>query len=167
MNPTRTTPPSHPAAATPGRSRRPGHPTSVPPQGPRAAMPAGPASTATEPAPAPGADPVDRLEGIRVRLTALLPLLQDEPSRRLAAVLREVEALAGQLRRSRAGESPALGSPSATAAGGGVTGGGVTGHGSPAPGRARQAPAVPPTGHRPPALPCGPDYPLLPAHRAS
>ena len=164
MNPTRTTPPSHASAVTTSRSRRPGHPVSVPLAGSGATAPAGSAT------PVPDADPVDRLQGIRARLAALAPLLQDEPARRLDAVLREVEALVEQLGRRRTGESGEAGPPSRAVQTPAVQGLGI--HEVPAPGHPRQSPAAPTTHapttrHRPPALPCGPDYPLLPVHRAS
>ena len=151
MSTLRTTPPSHAAGASTTRPRRPGHLV--------APAPAGPADSTAVARPAAGAgagvDPVDRLEGIRVRLAALAPLLQDEPARRLAEVLREVEALVEQLGRPSTGEAqPEAGAPAAVRPGQGA------GHPHP-------AATVPPTRHRPPALPCGPDYPLLPAHRAS
>ncbi|MDR6865004.1 hypothetical protein [Phycicoccus sp. 3266] len=159
MNPTRTTPP-HASAVTTKGSRRPGHPAPVPPPGPGTATAAGQGTGR-------GADPVDRLEGIRVRLAALAPLLQDEPARRLAAVLREVESLVEQLRRPPTGESQAAGSPSRAVADRGAADRGAAGQAAPAPGRPHQAPTAPTTRHRPPALPCGPDYVLLPVHKAS
>ena len=161
MSTLRTTPPSHAAGASTTRPRRPGHLV--------APAPAGPADSTAVARPAAGAgagvDPVDRLEGIRVRLAALAPLLQDEPARRLAEVLREVEALVEQLGRPSTGEAqPEAGAPAAVRP---AQGAGHHGPEVPAPGHPHPAATVPPTRHRPTALPCGPDYPLLPAHRAS
>ncbi|GAB3450693.1 hypothetical protein GCM10027517_38640 [Phycicoccus ginsengisoli] len=96
---------------------------------------------------------VARLEGIRDRLRALLPIVHDEGGRQVAAALREVDALLADLhpRAAPAPQSPA-----------------------PAPGSrtVTQPPPDPATGsparaarRRPPALPCGPDYPLVPVNR--
>ncbi|HET8768649.1 MAG TPA: hypothetical protein VFM86_15090, partial [Pedococcus sp.] len=115
MSTLRTTPPSHAAGASTTRPRRPGHLV--------APAPAGPADSTAVARPAAGAgvDPVDRLEGIRVRLAALAPLLQDEPARRLAEVLREVEALVEQLGRPSTGEAQAqAGAPAAVRPGQGA-----------------------------------------------
>lgn len=166
MNPTRTTSPSHASAVTTSRPRRPGHAASGPPAGAGAAAATGHATTGT------AAAPVERLEGIRVRLTALAPLLRDEPARRLAEVLREVEALVEELDRQRTSGSQETGSPSPAVPSPAVPSRDLPSQGAgmhevPAAGHSRQSPAAATPRHRPPALPCGPDYPLLPAHRAS
>ena len=181
MNPTRTTSPSHASAVTTSRPRRPGHPASVPPAGAGAAAATGQATTGT------AAAPVERLEGIRVRLAALAPLLRDEPARRLAEVVREVEALVEELDRQRTSGSQETGSPrpsvpsppvpspavpsqavpSQAVPSRGLPSQGAGIHEVPAAGHPRQSPSAATPRHRPPALPCGPDYPLLPAHRAS
>jgi hypothetical protein len=160
MTTVRATQPSHTGGAPTARARRPGHLAPPAPLGP-----AGATEAAARPVAGAGAgvDPVDRLEGIRVRLAALAPLLQDEPARRLAAVLREVEALVDQLGRPSTGEAEAGASRAVRPA----QGAGHHGPEVPAPVHPHPAATVPPTRHRPPALPCGPDYPLLPAHRAS
>ncbi|MFC8500917.1 hypothetical protein ACFUC1_01055 [Pedococcus sp. NPDC057267] len=169
MNRTRTTPQGHPSAVTTSRSRRPGYPVPAPLPG-RDPRPGPDSATGATGA---VADPVVRLEEIRARLAALALLLQDEPARRLADVLREVEALAQQLRRPHRGETPAVASPPAgelQAAGAPTpTGPGqlATRHGSAEPAHPPQPPAAPTTRPRPPALPGGPDYPLLPVRRAS
>lgn len=113
-----------------------------------------PATHAHRPAPAPAAPVrradhqgargaegvVGRLEEVRARLRAMLPLVHDEGGRQLAAALREVDAVLAEL-------------------------GSGTAHGTSGPGTA--APAPRPGGHRPPPLPCGPDYVLLPSRQGA